>query len=173
MDALIQALGHDWSSLQPGFELWQALQRLLVASVLGGVLGFERELDRRPAGFRTHMLVTIGAALFVLAVVRSSGTSGDLSRVVQGVATGIGFIGAGAIMKRDDLHQIHGLTTAASIWIATAIGIAAGLGRFDIAIAGTISCWLVLSAFKRVEVTISQSVHPPPNPGALGREPRP
>jgi putative Mg2+ transporter-C (MgtC) family protein len=100
--------------------------RLVLAALFGGMIGFERQWRGKPAGLRTHMLVALGAALFV--VTQHAGQSPDAtSRVIQGIAAGIGFLGAGAIMK-DTRETVHGLTTAADIWLTAAIGVMAGLG---------------------------------------------
>lgn len=102
--------------------------RLIIAAILGGVLGFEREQKRRSAGVRTHMLVSVGAALFVIGPMQSGMPITDMSRVIQGIVQGIGFLGAGAIIVRTTQHMVEGLTTAASIWATAGIGIMAGLG---------------------------------------------
>jgi putative Mg2+ transporter-C (MgtC) family protein len=157
MDAILKAIGDDLNTLRIGVEFWQSIFRLLVAAILGGVLGYERERDQQAAGLRTHMLVTLGSALFVLLFLRAGGAISDLSRVIQGVVTGIGFLGAGAILKRDNENTIHGITTAAGIWMSTAIGMAAGLGRLDLAIPGTVLGWITLGALKKVGSSISQT----------------
>ena len=125
--------------------------RLVVATILGGIVGMQREHAHRPAGLRTHILVTVGSALFALTIMQAGGTSSDLSRVIQGIVTGIGFIGAGAIIKLEKEHEIRGLTTAAGIWMSTALGVAAGLGRLELAIPGTVLAWIVLSVLRRFE----------------------
>ena len=102
--------------------------RLAAALVLGGLVGFEREAMGKAAGLRTHMLVSLGAALFVLAPAEGGLGEGDVSRIIQGVAAGIGFIGAGTILKREDRNEIQGLTTAASIWLTAAVGVATAVG---------------------------------------------
>src|SRR5215813_3554945 len=129
--------------------------RLLVAMLLGGVVGIQREWTGKPAGLRTHMLVALGAALFVLAPVESGMTSADLSRVIQGLATGIGFIGGGAILKLSEEHKIRGLTSAAAIWMTAAMGVAVGLGRLWMAILGAILTWFILSVVGKIERQIS------------------
>ena len=118
--------------------------RILVAGILGGILGLERELMNKSAGVRTHMLVAIGAALFVLVPHQSGAKFDDLSRVIQGVVSGIGFLGAGAIISGSALGQPRGLTTAASIWLAAAIGVASGIGREALATIVTIIALVVL-----------------------------
>lgn len=121
------------------------LLRLAVAAGAGGLLGFEREIRGRWAGLRTHMLVAMGAAAFMAASAQISGdTAPEISRVMQGVAAGIGFIGAGTILQLSDRLQVKGLTTAGSIWLAAALGAAAGLQLYALAAAGTLIAILVL-----------------------------
>ena len=102
--------------------------RLVAAAILGGLVGAEREWMGKDAGLRTHMIVALGAAMFVLAPAEAGLAEGDISRIIQGVAAGIGFIGAGSILKREDRQEIHGLTTAAGIWLTAAVGVAAAVG---------------------------------------------
>lgn len=120
--------------------------RLVFAAILGGVLGYERELKGRSAGVRTHMLVAVGAALFVLGPLQSGMEIGDMSRVLQGIVQGIGFIGAGAIMVRSTRHQIEGLTTAANIWATAGIGVMAGLGLEATAVLSAVIVLIILAA---------------------------
>jgi putative Mg2+ transporter-C (MgtC) family protein len=120
--------------------------RLLFAAVLGGAIGFERESRGKPAGMRTHMLVAIGAALFVIVVQLPDGAPADVSRVIQGLVAGVGFLGAGSILNARREEDIRGLTTAASIWLTAAIGVAAGLGREVTAILATLLALAVLAA---------------------------
>jgi putative Mg2+ transporter-C (MgtC) family protein len=96
-------------------------------------VGLDREQQGKPAGLRTHVLVSAGAALFVVAAAETGTATADMSRVIQGVAAGVGFLGAGAILKLSDARQILGLTTAATIWMTAALGVAAGLGRIELA----------------------------------------
>ena len=124
--------------------------RLTVGLVLGAIIGFERELQRQPAGFRTHSLVSLGAALFT--VVSAYGFTGDLvdpTRIAAQIVSGIGFIGAGTILQHRG--HIRGLTTAASLWAVAAIGTAAGAGLFIVAVVGTLLILVVLSILDRVE----------------------
>ncbi len=109
-------------------HLLRVFVRLAVALVLGAILGYERESEGKPAGLRTHMLVTVGSALFVLVAIEAGVAKDQLSRVIQGLATGIGFLGAGAILKLSEKREIHGLTTAANVWVAAAVGLAVGMG---------------------------------------------
>ena len=128
--------------------------RLFFAVLLGAVIGYDRERNASSAGLRTHMLVALGAALFVIVPQHGGFDSADMSRVVQGLIAGIGFLGAGAIIKIDDRQEIRGLTTAASIWRTAAIGLTAGLGQLATAIAGTVVGFVVLAIVPRVDVAV-------------------
>jgi putative Mg2+ transporter-C (MgtC) family protein len=119
--------------------------RLVIAAVLGGILGYERERKGRSAGVRTHMLVAVGAALFVVGPLQSGMEIGDLSRVLQGIVQGIGFLGAGAIMVRSAQRQVEGLTTAANIWATAGIGVIAGLGLEVTALLSTVVVLVILA----------------------------
>jgi putative Mg2+ transporter-C (MgtC) family protein len=110
------------------------LLRLLLAALLGGLLGIEREARGKAAGVRTHMLVSLGAALFVLVPEQAGVAPVDITRVIQGVVAGIGFLGAGSIIKNRDEENVSGLTTAAGIWLTAAVGVACGLGRESTAV---------------------------------------
>ncbi len=121
------------------------LIRLTLAIFLGSVVGIERQLAGQSAGLRTHVMVALGSAVFTLAGIATSG--GDLhqvSRVVQGVAAGVGFLGAGSILRIGGDTKVKGLTTAGSIWVAAAMGTAAGLGEYALAASATIASLLVL-----------------------------
>jgi putative Mg2+ transporter-C (MgtC) family protein len=124
--------------------------RLLLAGLLGGLLGYQRERIGKAAGVRTHMLVALGAALFVLVPERAGVTGDGLARVIQGLAVGIGFLGAGAIVKQGAESSIQGLTTAAGIWLTSAIGMACGLGRASTAILAAVLAWTVLALVPHV-----------------------
>jgi putative Mg2+ transporter-C (MgtC) family protein len=138
-------------------QLTRIVSRLLVAMLLGAIVGIQREQTGKPAGLRTHMLVSLGAALFVLAPLESGMNSDDLSRVIQGLATGIGFIGGGAILKLSAEREIQGLTTAAGIWMTAAIGVAVGLGRIVTALLSMLLTWFILAVIGKVEHRISAS----------------
>ena len=126
--------------------------RLGAALAAGGLIGLDREIKKRPAGLQTHALVSLGAAITVLAVVGTTSATGDpLSRAVQGIITGIGFLGAGVIMQYEREHRVEGLTTAASIWTAAALGMACGAGYLALACAGLVAILLVLVVGGRVE----------------------
>jgi putative Mg2+ transporter-C (MgtC) family protein len=116
----------DWT------EFTRFVIRLVAAMLLGAIVGYERERAGKAAGLRTHMLVAMGSALFVIACAGKEMSMDGLSRVIQGIATGIGFIGAGAILKRNDEREIQGLTTAAGIYMTAATGVAVGLGRLGL-----------------------------------------
>jgi len=124
-------------------EVWQLtpwpqvdmVLRLLIATVLGGLIGYERELAEKPAGLRTNLLVCLGAALFTVAGIYGFGSQGDPSRVAAGIVAGIGFLGAGTILRGDG--AVHGITTAATIWAVAAIGLAVGAGLYLVAVVTT------------------------------------
>ena len=132
-------------------ELARAVVRLMAAALLGAVVGIQRERAGKAAGLRTHMLVSLGAALLMLAGAEGGMTPSDLSRVVQGVITGIGFLGAGAILKFENERQIRGLTTAAGIWLTAVVGVAAGLGRWGTGALAAVASWIILSVLGRME----------------------
>ena len=125
------------------------LLRVLLAALLGGAIGFDREVRQKPAGMRTHMLVAVGAALFyaagVLILGEASGTdfAGDVLRVPAAIVTGVGFLGAGAILREGD--RVTGLTTAAGIWVVAAIGLLAAAGFYILAIGGTVLVLLIVN----------------------------
>src|SRR5262252_7850577 len=147
MDVILEELT---AGLPDARHLARIIIRLLVAMLLGAIVGAQREQTGKPAGLRTHMLVALGAALFVLAAAESGMTSADLSRVIQGLATGIGFLGGGAILKLSEEHRIRGLTSAAAIWMTAAIGVAVGLGRLWIAILSMVLTWFILSVVSKI-----------------------
>ena len=125
--------------------------RLGLAAVLGGIVGADRERMGKPAGLRTHMLVCMGAALFVLAPSESGMAIADVSRVIQGLAAGIGFLGGGAILKLSAEREILGLTTAATIWMTAALGVTVGLGHIGLAGVAAALTWCTLSLTRLVE----------------------
>src|SRR5215207_6639562 len=132
------------SGLPDARHLVHVLIRLTAATVLGAIIGFERERAGKPAGLRTHMLVTLGTAVVVLACSAANMDVDGLSRVIQGIVTGIGFIGAGSILKLNEKLEIQGLTTAAGLWMTAAIGVAVGLGGLGPALIGTVVTLLIL-----------------------------
>lgn len=139
-------------------QFWRIFIRLMAAMIAGAVVGVQRERSGKPAGIRTHMLVALGAALFVIGPMEFGMVENDLSRVIQGLVTGIGFLGAGAILKLEDKREIEGLTTAAGIWMTAAIGLAAGLGRFGLALISVIFAWFVLAVVKKTEYWLDRNI---------------
>lgn len=130
----------------------ELIQRLLLAALCGGVLGFERELKQKSAGLRTNMLISVGAALFTLMSYElADGFTADPTRVAAQIVTGIGFLGAGAIMRTE--AGVQGLTTAATIWVNAAVGVAVGGGEFHLALiatAVTLGVLLLLNPLERI-----------------------
>jgi putative Mg2+ transporter-C (MgtC) family protein len=137
----------------------QILVRLVVATVIGTALGLNREIHGKPAGMRTHALVALGASLITLISLElaTSGTrvdGGAVLRVIQGLMAGIGFLGGGVIL-RDDSHQsVHGLTTAASIWVVACLGVACGAGQWLTALTALVLTLMVLILLGRVEKSV-------------------
>jgi putative Mg2+ transporter-C (MgtC) family protein len=139
-ERILATLQSEFSDLPDLEAATQITVRMLLAAFLGGLLGLQREHQGKEAGVRTHMLVALGSALFVLVPLQAGSDAADLSRVIQGVIAGVGFLCAGTILKvtgaGDD--QVRGLTTAAGIWLTAAIGIAVGLGREMTAVLSTL-----------------------------------
>ena len=150
LDALLQTLQSEFSDLPDAAQVTRILVRLSMAALLGGVLGYERERHGKAAGVRTHMLVAMGAALFVLVPQQGGMAVADMSRVIQGIVTGVGFLGAGAIIKRHSEEDVQGLTTAAGVWMTAAIGIACGLGRETTAVLSTLLTLVVLGLVPKI-----------------------
>jgi putative Mg2+ transporter-C (MgtC) family protein len=138
-----------WQELRSGIPEWKLLLviciRLIAATILGGLIGYQRERVGKPAGLRTHILVTLGTTVFVLSCSRFGMSPDGLSRVIQGITTGIGFVGAGSILKLEHDRNIQGLTTAASVWMTAAIGVSIGLGVLGLAILGTVFTLVILA----------------------------
>lgn len=147
-----QTLQAEFADVADASQLTRITVRLLMAAILGGILGFEREHKGKAAGVRTHMLVALGAALFVLVPQTSGAESDAMSRVVQGVIAGIGFLGAGTILKNKEGDEGHvkGLTTAAGLWMTAAIGVATGLGREATALLSTFLALGIFSVMPRI-----------------------
>ena len=144
-DEVLDTIAAEFSDVGDLAQLTRILVRLLLAALLGFVLGFEREQQGKAAGVRTHMLVAMGAALFVLVPERGGMGIADMSRVIQGLVAGVGFLCAGTILKQGkDEHHVQGLTTAAGLWMTAAIGIACGLGREVTAVMSTLLALVVL-----------------------------
>lgn len=141
--------------------------KLLLAAIFGGMIGFEREVHGRPAGFRTHLLVSLGACLFVITSIHFYTVYGNASgigspgvdpgRVAAQVVAGIGFLGAGAIIR--EKVSVRGLTTAACLWLAAAIGLACGVGLFGVSLVVTVLSLISLLLLKRVEAVINRDTY--------------
>ena len=147
---VLNTIASEFSDLPDAAEVTRILLRLTLAALLGGMLGIEREQKGKAAGVRTHMLVAMGSALFVLLAQQAGMPSSDLSRVIQGIVAGIGFLGAGTIIKGDNEEKVKGLTTAAGIWLTAAIGVAAGMGRESTAVLSTLLAMVIFSLMPRV-----------------------
>jgi putative Mg2+ transporter-C (MgtC) family protein len=145
-EKIIDALVRNFADLGDAASATRVGLRLILAATLGGVLGYQRERVGKPAGLRTHMLVAIGSALFVLAPRESGADQQAISRVIQGLVAGIGFLGAGSILKYREGHDevVEGLTTAAGIWTTAAIGVTVAMGRGSTAVVATLLSLLVL-----------------------------
>lgn len=142
---LLAALVDDFSDVSDMADFVQITLRLSLAAIFGALLGIERETKGKAAGVRTHMLVAVSCALFVLIPQMSGTTNAEMTPVIQGVIAGVGFLGAGTIIKGRDDESVRGLTTAAGIFMTAAIGIAAGLGREATALLSTLLALLIFS----------------------------
>lgn len=145
---ILQALAREFD-LPDAATTTVIVVRLLTAAVLGGMLGMERERKGRAAGLKTHILVSIGSALFVMAPLLAGIDPAEVTRVMQGIVSGIGFLGAGAIIKLERDERIEGLTTAAGIWMVSAVGMAAGMGREIMALATTVIALAVVAVIPK------------------------
>ncbi len=129
--------------------------RLTLALLVGGVIGWNRQAAGKPAGLRTHMLVSLGAALFVLIPLMASTSTDTISRAIQGVATGVGFLGAGEILHQSNQQSgkqnVKGLTSAATIWLTAALGMIAGCGFWQLSLLSTLMTLFILSGAKKIE----------------------
>jgi putative Mg2+ transporter-C (MgtC) family protein len=149
---------------------WISIARVLLAFILGGVVGYERERVQRPAGLRTHMLVSAGAACFTVASIfgfDELGTIRDPARLAAQIITGVGFLGAGTIFRSGS--TVRGLTTASSIWIIAAVGIVCGLGMFWLALFTTGITWFALQGLKNIEVRRARGANRAGEPSITGR----
>jgi len=144
-----------WQELTSGIadsrHLAQVVIRLLAATLLGALVGYERERAGKPAGLRTHTLVCVGTTVFILACSSTTMSFDGLSRVIQGIVTGIGFLGAGSILKLSQERDIRGLTTAAGVWMTAAIGVSVGLGSIGIAGISTLLALIILRVVGTIE----------------------
>lgn len=165
--SMVQAVQQEFSDLPDAGEATRLAVRLVVAAVLGGLLGWERERSGKAAGVRTHMLVALGAALFVMIPSRAGMPDADIGRVIQGVIAGIGFLCAGTIIKGRDDEDVQGLTTAAGIWLTAAIGVGAGLGREASAVLSTVLALVILHWLPKL-ARRPPANRPPPLPPLRG-----
>lgn len=154
MDVLWEELSFGLPGSQ---QLVRVAIRLAASALLGGIIGFQREKVGKPAGLRTHILVALGTTFFILGCSGFGMSSDGLSRVIQGIVTGIGFIGAGAILKSDEQQTVKGLTTAASVWVTAAVGVTVGLGEVGLAIIATVLSLLVLTLTGLIEFSVKKS----------------
>lgn len=153
-------------------EFARVCLRLFAASLFGALIGLQRESIGKPAGLRTHMLVALGSAVFVIVPVQLGMDSDGASRIIQGVATGIGFIGGGAILKLSANREIEGLTTSAGIWLTSAIGIGVGLGGLGIGLLSTIFAVVILAVLVPFELRVQkwrEARHPSQEAGGTNR----
>lgn len=154
---MVEILQQIWTTIQSEFsdipniaQATKVVLRLLIASLLGGLIGYERELRGKSAGLRTHMLVALGAALFILVPQQAGASSQDVSRILQGLIAGVGFLGAGAIMIGQQKENETGLTTAASVWVTAAIGITVGIGFETTAVLSTFITLVILALIPKI-----------------------
>jgi putative Mg2+ transporter-C (MgtC) family protein len=142
---VLATIQKEFSDLGDVPDIITVCVRLAVALLLGALLGYERESVGASAGLRTHMLVSLGSAMFVLVPLQAGISPADVSRVLQGVTAGIGFLGAGAILKLENENIVKGLTTAAGVWLTAAVGVAAGMGQEATAVLSAVLAWIVLA----------------------------
>jgi len=145
-------------------SVWEAIFRILAATLIGAVLGLNRELRDKPAGIKTHALVALGSALLTVTGISFAydGNHMDgsaVTRVVQGIITGIGFLGGGVIMRQESAKNISGLTTAATVWIAACLGITCGAGQWITALVAMLATLLVLILGDPIERIIHRRYH--------------
>ena len=140
-------------------DVFLVATRLILAAILGAVIGIEREIKNRAAGFRTHIIVSVGACLIMLIGIDgigefSSDTARDTARIAGQVVSGIGFLGAGTILQKK--NGVSGLTTAATLWLSGAIGLAVGIGYYEGAIIATVICLITLVSLKGISDLINK-----------------
>src|SRR5438552_3119991 len=140
-------------------HIGRVVVRLVVACIAGGLVGFERQVEHKTGGLRTHMLVALGAALFVM--IATEMKTADVSRVIQGVAAGVGFLGAGMIFRVSDEQEVKGLTSAASVWVTASIGMAVGAGFIWPALVAVVLGWFILYTLHRFERWLRCKLNPP------------
>ena len=149
--SIVSTLRDEFADLNDPVQFTRVAVRLLVAITLGAIVGYERERSGKTAGLRTHMLVALGVALVIVSAEQAGIEPSDMTRVLQGLFAGIGFLGAGAILKLDEKERVTGLTTAASIWATAAIATAAGLGQEATAVMATVLVYVILAVLLKLE----------------------
>ena len=140
----------------------ELIQRLLLAAAIGGLIGAEREFRRKSAGFRTNILIGLGSAIFTICSMTLGQGIGDPTRITAQIVTGIGFLGAGTILRNRD--GVHGLTTAAIVWVNAALGVAAGGGEYRLAIIAGVITLSVLLVMGPLETAIEMKSGPKKTP---------
>lgn len=150
LNQILQTLLEEFSDLGNVEQITRVAVRLSVAGFLGGLIGYEREHQGKAAGIRTHILVSLGSALFVLVPQLAGVPDAELTRVLQGLIAGIGFLGAGTIFLAEGKHRVKGLTTAAGIWMTCAVGATAGMGRESTATLSALLALAILSIGPRI-----------------------
>lgn len=143
-------IASEFSDISDIAELTRLCMRLLLAGFLGALLGFERENKGKAAGVKTHMLVALGSAIFMIIPLQIGVQPAELTRVIQGMVAGVGFLGAGTILKAESEQRVQGLTTAAGIWMTSAIGMTAGLGQEISAILCTFLALIIFFVMPRI-----------------------
>ena len=138
-------------SISVPHSTWEIAGRLAMAMLFGAVIGINREWQGKPAGLRTHALVALGGALFTLIGLFLNPTPSSMGPILQGITTGIGFIGAGVIMRRPEQHDVQGLTTAAAIWVVAAVGVAVGAGLWRMSLVARALALCVLVAGEAID----------------------
>lgn len=133
------------------FSIWETLSRLLLALACGAVIGLNRDLHKKSAGVRTFGLVSVGSAIVALVITQTSTDLNAVSRVIQGVLTGIGFLCAGVILHQPTSSRVTGLTTAAAVWLTAGLGLACGLGQYPLALAGLAVALVILMLGRPIE----------------------
>lgn len=154
-------------------DIYEMLGRLIIATLLGGILGIDRDLHRKPAGIRVLSMVAMGCAAItmvsIVAVSAEKKTVVDgVLRTVQGVLSGIGFLGAGVIMRSQGREEVHGLATAASIWVSAIMGMICGLGQWTLALCTFALAWIILQGGRWLEAQVLRFAPPPaPDPPSI------
>ncbi|QNP48428.1 MgtC/SapB family protein [Diaphorobacter aerolatus] len=171
-DLIWQTVAREFADVSDVEQATRIVLRLVLAALLGGLLGWERESRGKAAGLRTHMLVAMGSATFVLIPQMMGAQAGDLSRVIQGVIAGVGFLGAGAILKSSENGKEHvkGLTTAAGVWFTAAIGVAIGAGKDTAALICALLALLVLAVVPWLSKDRDDDAHQHTHKHAVGKD---